>query len=807
FLGTFGYFGVQSVKGRDPVYQSTKTTIQPQQPTKQAVFNSYNYSHNLKSTPSLYAVTTPKLQTTQNQIYFQQNNKSPSPTQQTKTTSNKDTKAGQGHSFKPSPQDPFTKNNLKNDVNKVTTYNPPITTNTNQYYNYNYVSQNSNQHNANVNYNNNNQQLDNVGLTQQVLHQYANPPNVVNYADDPINPGQYQASYEVTEKETDVITRPATGAWFQDAYDLNQQVTEASILTQDNFNSIMAKPVTVSEQPEEYAIVTEAEKLYENGLNYNNQFELQNRPQGEDYEPIEKNKLKDYYYRVPTTPSGRRTKKPAKVTQEVTTDIAATTETPVESLPTLPPSQHFKRPNSESLDKDKIRKRNKIRRRRPIGNRRNETSTTTTTETIQTTDEIHTIRPRIRPIKRTESPLTTPIITSELTTSALATEAPTAPTPMRKKLNHQRIMTTLGRADTTTQPTHEQEQNRESPIMKISSRLHTRQNYEYRNTDVPDYTHNQDEKETPTSDTSVDFRDNSKTEADILKEFSFHRDVRPVESTTESSKETVDIETTTQRTEKSNIGKIPKTNKYSRPKFSVKDYRNRLSSTTSSTEKATETYKQRFPQRKNPYSEINTEIETTTERRKFTPKEPRYKLNKTENIDQDIQSRHSSRIRQTTEAAETTTQRISSRIRNGQRRPKPTDETIETSSTTAGKRPLRKKIKDSETGESVQDITIGDAKSSHEHKNEITSERARSESAIMKIADKKHQDHIEKLFEHSKRVSDLTLAASKDYNTPGMFKTISANSRRIPNYFTIATDDPILPIEAFFPQLNQKKES
>lgn len=57
--------------------------------------------------------------------------------------------------------------------------------------------------------------------------------------------------------------------------------------------------------------------------------------------------------------------------------------------------------------------------------------------------------------------------------------------------------------------------------------------------------------------------------------------------------------------------------------------------------------------------------------------------------------------------------------------------------------------------------------------------------------------------EHMQRVVELTLSANRD-NTDFKSANIGTGtlSRRIPNYFTISTDDPILPIQAFFPQIN-----
>lgn len=60
--------------------------------------------------------------------------------------------------------------------------------------------------------------------------------------------------------------------------------------------------------------------------------------------------------------------------------------------------------------------------------------------------------------------------------------------------------------------------------------------------------------------------------------------------------------------------------------------------------------------------------------------------------------------------------------------------------------------------------------------------------------------------DYIQRVSDLTSSFKNEYETPGLFKSVSPNSRRIPSYFTISTDDPILPIEAFFPNIKDKEQ-
>ncbi|XP_075981684.1 uncharacterized protein LOC142980231 [Anticarsia gemmatalis] len=867
-LGSFGSFGVQSVKGRDPIYQFP-TTFGPQS-TKQTIFNSFSYSPTYKTTPTVFEATTPKAPTTANQIHFgtTYNDYKVTSTPQTKVyvPPKIDPNAGvKDGGFKPSPQDPFSNKNHPSDFNKVfvTTYNPGVQTTTlaNSYYDYqfpihqNQQTQNYNeQQHANFNY-------------EQKKHKIHDSVAAGNQQPAPTKSDaqvSYRPTYEVTEAtESDVGTQSSPAPWSltSETYDYNNQKPTEESQKKQEYSESLGRPGTaqVTDLPEEFAIVTEAEKGHENSLSYDGQVESQSRrPLGDDFEPIGKHKLKDYYYKVSTPAyddytTSRRTKKPTESskytsTQETTTQFNNNNNNEnngeqVEALPTLPPNKHFKRPlTAESNDKDKTRKRNKIRRRRPplanINRNREETSTRvtttrftstvgSTTESTITTDaeEVYTIKPRVRPTKP-QPILTTPTVTTDLTTSALPTISPTAPTIVKKKLVHRRpLPTTTARPETTTQTVVQEESHKDSPIMKIANRPHLPKltGYYFKN----DFTHKQDEKDTPTSDVTLNLSDNLKTTIESELDFSFHKDFKPIEAklepVTNLYKETttdfyrddaIDYTTTphseSSTTERSQRPRIR--NKFHRTRFNVKDYRSRLSSTTSTTEKPTEnTPKIRFPQRRIPYSE--SENETTTERKRFTPKEPRHKIgNGTDNNDQTEKEIHTfkpSRQRQTTsDNFEATTVKVSSRVRNGQRRPRPPEETTETSSPTStvhSKRPLRKKIKDSEIGESVQDVSV--TETTVYEKNDITSERTRSESAIMKIADKKHHDHLEHLFEHSKRVSDLTLAASKDYNKPGMFKTVASNSRRIPNYFTIATDDPILPIEAFFPQLNQKKES
>lgn len=775
--------------------------------------------------------------------------------------------------FKPSPQDPFSKLHQTGDQNKVSTYNPNNvqTTTANSYFFNSFNDRYPSQYNQNLQnpYYINNQHAsfvydskkanihDSIPNNQQSSAQYAEPPKRRPENEATQNSLPVPATYEVTETyEPDILTNSSPNSWsaITDSYDQgDKQLKPDDPVNKDEYSVNYDRLPTTqpTDLVDEYTIVTESDKGYENSLGYDSHVETQSRrPLGDSFEPINKHKLKDYYYRV-STPShednthhkkkGKPTEAPINPEESLTTHKANEDQT--EALPTLPPNRHFKRPNApEAIDKDKIRKRNKIRRRRPIGNKQEETTTRKPEAPTTESDEIHTIKPRLR-ANKPKSALTTPTTSTDLSTSALPTISPTSPTVVKKKLGHRRQQpTTTESVESTTFSYKEYDLNKESPIMKIATRPQhprvTTATYDYKPSETPDYSHKQDEKDTPTSDIAVNLSNTLKTKPEPVKQFSFHKDVKPLDAklevirlTTEgdrdSTEEASEYATTTGRVESTSEtpGKIQrprlKNNKYesNRPKFSVKDYRNRLSSTTTTDKPTSESVpiKFKFPQRRVPLDKYNSDNETV-ERKKFTPKDPRHKSGN--NGDEEgVTEKELHPTRQPTRQRHTSTTesgdgqaKISSRIRNGSRRPKPTEESTETSSPTTVhiKRPLRKKTKDSEIGESVQDLTVTETTVRYEGKDDITSERTRSESAIMKIAkdDKKHQtEHLEHAFEHSKRVSDLTLAASKDYNTPGMFKTVSPNSRRIPNYFTIATDDPILPIEAFFPQLNQKKES
>ncbi|KAJ8924102.1 hypothetical protein NQ315_006884 [Exocentrus adspersus] len=273
----------------------------------------------------------------------------------------------------------------------------------------------------------------------------------------------------------------------------------------------------------------------------------------------------------------------------------------------------------------------------------------------------------------------------------------------------------------------------------------------------------------------------------------------------------------------------------SRPKFSVKDYRQRLNQYTSTTPSTTTdimkttsegSVRLRFPTRlrTRPTSRTTT---TTTEsynpdeedeesepirRGGFRPKEPRHSTT-TENIQNNIiteknvksvttRLRPFGRHRSTTEPSVSQKVSIKPNLFSVRRRLPPLslrnrilNKVNATEATTTN---------ESEP-ESTEPVTVQETETELENtpteSNTIKTktETTTDNESTTTTTDVNEDDYIQ-------RVSDLTSSFKNEYETPGLFNSVSPNSRRIPNYFTISTDDPILPIEAFFPNIKDKEQ-
>lgn len=261
-----------------------------------------------------------------------------------------------------------------------------------------------------------------------------------------------------------------------------------------------------------------------------------------------------------------------------------------------------------------------------------------------------------------------------------------------------------------------------------------------------------------------------------------------------------------------------------RPRFSVKDYRQRLnqytSTTTESTRITTETSRSRFAAIRSRKPVLTNQEDEPTERSKFTPKDPRHNTASISGNDKIPEKKINTRLRPfnrsrgTTEAT-TTTQKVSIKpnIFSSLRRPPPISLRQKIYNKYNRTSPIEKttskpdELDDSPESSNIPEVTIinnntPESPTEVEVTKAILTEHTTEEADNEELANTEIMKHDSFLL--SQRVSDLTSSAHKEYDTPGLFKSVSPNSRIVPSYFTISTDDPILPIEAFFPNIKDK---
>ncbi|XP_008195581.2 proteoglycan 4 isoform X1 [Tribolium castaneum] len=287
-----------------------------------------------------------------------------------------------------------------------------------------------------------------------------------------------------------------------------------------------------------------------------------------------------------------------------------------------------------------------------------------------------------------------------------------------------------------------------------------------------------------------------------------------VEETTTPAPTTTTTTTTTQSPNRIR-GRPLKFDNSNRPRFSVKDYRQKLSqySTTTTTpepHRSTDNPRIRLPSRlRRPTTSTtanNEEESTEPVRSRFVPKDPRHSgttedTNAAIITEKNVKSvntrlRPFGRYKSTT-AATTSTPKVSIKPNLFNRKRPPM---ISLKSRIYGKyknntETTTEKVTTTEENE-VEESTFeyDDAESTTE-RSKVTEDSLEVDTTTVGDISKIDANL------YSARVSDLTSSAKNDYNT---FKSVAPTSRRIPNYFTIATDDPILPIEAFFPNIKDK---
>uniref|UniRef100_A0A1Y1L9V2 DUF4758 domain-containing protein n=1 Tax=Photinus pyralis TaxID=7054 RepID=A0A1Y1L9V2_PHOPY len=253
-----------------------------------------------------------------------------------------------------------------------------------------------------------------------------------------------------------------------------------------------------------------------------------------------------------------------------------------------------------------------------------------------------------------------------------------------------------------------------------------------------------------------------------------------------------------------------------RPRFSVKEYRQRLTqytstSTETSLRSTTEApFRSRYPNRSRKTTTERNDNDPT-ERSKFIPKDPRHGTSTTTYSESTSERKVNTRLRpfgrqRTTESTTTTTASpptprsvVKPNVFSNLKRPPPVtlrqriyNKYNRTSTSTASPEeeegPVKKTDTDTDTTHSFTNKVLQVDSSEDEEENASNTELMKNDVLLQ-----------------SQRVSDLTSSAHKEYETPGLFKSVSPNTRIVPSYFTLSTDDPILPIEAFFTNLKDKK--
>ncbi|VEN58085.1 unnamed protein product, partial [Callosobruchus maculatus] len=296
--------------------------------------------------------------------------------------------------------------------------------------------------------------------------------------------------------------------------------------------------------------------------------------------------------------------------------------------------------------------------------------------------------------------------------------------------------------------------------------------------------------------------------------------------TTIPSTTTTAEETSTTKVTKSR-GRPMKYNTANRPRFSVKDYRQRLNQYTSTTPSTTTDFvrtssdgpKIRFPGRLRTRPTATTTTTTTpaysrddegnTEpifRRKFKPKDPRHQISTTENPSANIITETSvkavnprlrpfGRFRTTTESSENKVSIKSDLFNIARRR----------NSFNSRNKLRNKNVTDDATTvngiESTEPVTTQSPV--EENQDEEISTRMHRRTTEPSTLSTESNTEVVSEDDYSQRVSELT----SSFKNEGYFKSVSTNTRRIPSHFAISTEDPILPIEAFFPNIKEKENN
>ncbi|KAL1114930.1 hypothetical protein AAG570_007753 [Ranatra chinensis] len=282
-------------------------------------------------------------------------------------------------------------------------------------------------------------------------------------------------------------------------------------------------------------------------------------------------------------------------------------------------------------------------------------------------------------------------------------------------------------------------------------------------------------------------------------------------------------------------------NKYgNRPRFSVKDYRerlNRMTSTTSTTpspkveegEKESETpkYSTRIRGSAQYKSATNGTDGTEQKQRKYKPRvgPSRYKFSTTTSTTTEATSERTNTFRPSTNRYKPGTGKYYSRYRTSSPPPKDDDRPTSTTQRTpirpkgvfsAKRRPFPLKTKVANYEESNPEMTSHRVTDAPSFGSVKTVENEVYQPITKKIDDTAtnpttsaenfsyETESSDPTGAEAMRIADLTSSSSNEFESSGFLKGVGSSGRRTIPKITISTDDPILPLEAFFQTQNNR---
>ncbi|XP_055690924.1 mucin-2-like isoform X2 [Lutzomyia longipalpis] len=284
-----------------------------------------------------------------------------------------------------------------------------------------------------------------------------------------------------------------------------------------------------------------------------------------------------------------------------------------------------------------------------------------------------------------------------------------------------------------------------------------------------------------------------------------------------STTTTTTISTTSAATQSaSTLKPIAKYNSISRPRLSLKNssyYLSNLSTSTTTNQPSEIATTPKFTRKRLPTRPSTTTTEASEEKTSSTESSTTTTVSTTKRFHPTRNNNftRSSFTKPTTEGSVSRgpstaypTRRGASRLDFRHQRPSTsTSSTTEAETLTRSNTNRRFQSTQEKAGSTKQRHRVDEPTSPENIKIDTTTEH-KLETSIMKIA---KNDHSYRPYAHQTTKTTESMLNSNlinEISTEKTAKSVNSNNknRRIPEYFTIATDDPILPIEAFFPKFD-----